>query len=105
MSRMEIIDLIRNADSVPKVLSALSAYTESLRLLHAAAIPDWLLRLPLKSADDVAQRMTALTAVVHLSSQNLRVRDTSIAKSALRVYAAAAWRLRADERREQPPPG
>jgi len=103
MSRMEIIDLIRNADSVPKVLSALSAYTESLRHLHTAAIPEWLLRLPLKGADDVAQRMTALTAVVNLSSQNLRVRDTSIAKTALRVYAAAAWRLRKDERRDAPP--
>ena len=91
---MEIIDAIRNADSVPQVLGALSSYTESLRALQVASIPDWLLRLPLKGADDVTQRMTALTAVVHLSSQNLRDRDTGIAKTALRVYAAAAWRLR-----------
>jgi hypothetical protein len=91
---MEIIELIRNADSAPKVLSALSTYVESLR--HVAAIPDWLLRLPLKGADDVGQRMTALTAVVHLTSQNMRDQDCKAAKGALRVFAAATWRLRAD---------
>jgi len=101
---MEIIELIRTADSVPKVLSALSTYTESLRHLQVAAIPEWLLRLPLKGADDVSQRMSALTAVVHLSSQNLRVRDTSVAKTALRVFAAATWRLRAEERKDPEPP-
>ena len=102
---MEIIDLIRTADSVPKVLSALSTYTESLRHLQVAAIPDWLLRLPLKGTNDVAQRMTALLAVVHLCSQNLRHRETSIARDALRVFAAATWRLREDEvkKPEQPP--
>ena len=98
---MEIMELIRNADTAPKVLSALSTYMESLR--HVAAIPDWLLRLPLKGADDVAQRMSGLTAVVHLSSQNLRVRDTSVAKAALRVFAAATWRLRAEERKNLVP--
>jgi len=93
---MEIIELIRNADSAPKVLSALSVYVESLR--HVAAIPDWLLRLPLKGPDDVGQRMTALTAVVHLTSQNLRDQDCKAAKRALQVFAAATWRLRADQR-------
>jgi hypothetical protein len=92
---VEIIEFIRNADSAPKVLSALSVYVESLR--HVAAIPDWLLRLPLKGAEDVGQRMTALTAVVHLTSQNLRDRDCKIAKGALQVFAAATWRLRSDE--------
>lgn len=98
---MEIIDLIRNADSAAKVLSALSVYVESLR--HAAAIPEWLLRLPLKGADDVAQRMSALLAVVNLSSQHLRYRECSIAKSALRVFAAATWRLRSREGRRDLP--
>jgi len=92
---MDITELIRNADSAPKVLSALSVYVESLR--HVAAIPDWLLRLPLKGADDVAQRMSALIAVVNLNSQHLRYRDTSQAKRALQVFAAAAWRLRDDK--------
>jgi hypothetical protein len=89
---MDVLEIIRNADSAPKVLSTLSVYVESLR--HAAAIPDWLLRLPLKGADDVGQRMAALTAVVHLASQNLREQDTRVAKGALRVFAAATWRLR-----------
>jgi len=91
---MEIIELIRNADSAPKVISALSTYCESLR--HVAVIPDWLLRLPLKGADDVGNRMTALTAVVSLASQNLREKDTAAARKALKVFAAATWRLRAD---------
>ena len=91
---MEIIERIRSAESAPKVFSALSAYVRSLR--HFAAIPDWLLRLPLKGVDDVGQRMKALTAVVHLTSQNLRDQDCKIAKDALQVFAAATWRLRAD---------
>jgi hypothetical protein len=94
---MEIVERIRSADSAPKVLSALSTYVESLR--HFAAIPDWLLRLPLKDADDVGQRMMALTAVVHLASQNLRNQDCKIAKDALQVFAAATWRLRTAQRR------
>ena len=93
---MDIIELIRSAESAPKVLSVLSVYIQTLP--HVAAIPEWLLRLPLKGADDVAQRMAALAAVVNLCSQNLRYRETSIAKSALRVFAAAAWRLRARPR-------
>jgi hypothetical protein len=93
---MEIIELIRNAESAPKVLSALSAYIQTLP--HVAAIPEWLLRLPLKGADDVAQRMAALATVVNLCSQNLLHRETSIAKNALRVFAAATWRLRARKR-------
>lgn len=95
---MEIIDLIRNAETAPRVLAALSVYVESLR--GAAVIPEWLLRLPLKGTDDVAQRMTALIGVVSLASQHLRDRDCSIAKGALQVFAAAAWRLRSRERRE-----
>jgi hypothetical protein len=94
---MEIIELIRNAESAPRVLAALSVYVESLR--HVAAIPESILRLPLRDANDVAQRMTSLLAVVHLASQNLRVQETRIAKRALRVFAAATWRLRSDERK------
>src|SRR6185295_15453132 len=89
---MEIIERIRSAETVPKVLSALSAYVVSLR--HFPAIPDWLLRLPLTGAEDVGRRMTALTAVVHLTSQNLRDQDCKVAKDALQVFAAATWRLR-----------
>jgi hypothetical protein len=95
---MEIIELIRSAESAPKVISALSLYIESLR--HVAVIPEWLLRLPLKGSEDVAQRMSSLTAVVHLASQNQRVQDTRIAKRALHVFAAATWRLRWAERKD-----
>ena len=89
---MDVFELIRNAQSTPEVLSALSSYVESLR--NVAVIPDWCLRLPLKGEDDVAQRTAALFAVVSLASQNLRHRDCDLAKRALRVFAVAASRLR-----------
>jgi len=89
---MDFIELIRTADSAPEVLAALSIYVESLRGI--AAIPEWCLRLPLQGADDVGERMLAMIALVSLASQNLRDRECRIAKEALRVFAAAAWRLR-----------
>jgi hypothetical protein len=89
---MDVLELIRNADSAPEVLSALSVYVESLR--NVSAIPDECLRLPLEGQADVSQRMIALVAVVNLTSQNLRYRDCNTAKHALRVFAAATWRLR-----------
>jgi len=88
---MDITELIRNADSAPEVLAALSVYVASLR--NVAVIPEWC-RLPLQSEDDIGQRVLALVAVVNLTSQNLRDRECNIAKQALRVFAAAAWRLR-----------
>ena len=95
---MDIIEVIRTAESAPKVISALSVYIESLR--NTAAIPDSLLRLSLKGADDVAQRMTALLGVIDLASRNHREPDCGIAKHALQVFAAANWRLRSRQRRE-----
>jgi hypothetical protein len=89
---MDIVELIRNADSVPEVFSALSAYAESLR--SVAVIPEWCLRMPIEGEADLSQRMLALIAVINLTSQNLRDRDCNIAKHALQVFAAAAWRLR-----------
>ena len=99
MPRMDIAELIRNADSAPEILAALSVYVESLR--NVAVIPESCLRLPLQGAEDVAQRMMALVAVVNLTSRNLLDRECDIAKRALRVFAAATWRLRARRRREQ----
>lgn len=95
---MDIAELIRNANSAPEVLAALSVYVESLR--NVSVIPEWCLRLPLQGEDDVGQRMMALIAVVNLTSQNLRDRDCNLAKQALRVFAAATWRLRARRVRE-----
>ena len=89
---MDALELIRNANSAPEVLSALSAYVESLR--NVSALPDQLLRLPLEGEADVGQRMLALVAVVNLTSQNLRDQECNIAKRALQVFAAATWRLR-----------
>ncbi len=89
---MDIVELVRNADSAPEVLAALSIYVESLR--GVAVIPEWCQQLPLKGVDDVGQRMLALVAVVNLTSRNLRDRDCNIAKHALQVFAAATWRLR-----------
>jgi hypothetical protein len=98
---MDVIELIRNADSAPEVLSALSVYVESLR--HVPVIPDHCLRLPLEGEADLSQRMVALIAVVNLTSQNLRDRDCNIAKHALQVFAAATWRLRSRKNRDSVP--
>ncbi len=92
MRRMNAIELIRNADSAPEILAALSAYVETLR--NVAVIPEWCLRLPLQGPDDVGQRMLALVAVVNATSRNLLDRECDIAKRALQVFAAATWRLR-----------
>jgi hypothetical protein len=98
---MDVIELIRNADSAPEVLSTLSAYVESLR--HVPVIPDQCLRLPLEGEADLSQRMVALIAVVNLTSQNLRDQECNIAKRALQVFAAATWRLRARRNRDSAP--
>jgi len=89
---MDIVELIRNADSVPEVFSALSVYAESLR--HVSVIPEWCLQMPIEGEADLGRRMVALIAVINLTSQNLRDRDCNIAKHALQVFAAASWRLR-----------
>jgi hypothetical protein len=89
---MDPLELIRNANSAPEVLSALAVYVESLR--NVSAIPDWCLRLPLQDETDVAARMLALITVVNLTSQHLRDQECNVAKRALQVFAAATWRLR-----------
>ncbi len=94
---MDMTELIRNAGSAAEVISALSTYVESLR--QVSAIPDWCQRLPIQGEEDVRARMLALVAVVNLTSQHLRDRDCNIAKGALRVFAAACWRLRPRARR------
>jgi hypothetical protein len=98
---MDVLELIRNADSAPEVLSALSVYVESLR--NVSVIPEWCLRLPLEGQADVSQRMMALVTVVNLTSQNLRDQDCNIAKRALRVFAAATWHLRPRRNRDSAP--
>jgi hypothetical protein len=89
---MDIVEMIRTANSAPEVLSALAVYVESLR--NVTAIPEWCLRLPLEGEADVMRRTVALFTVVSLASQNLRHRDCNIAKHALRVFGTAASRLR-----------
>jgi hypothetical protein len=89
---MDAYELIRNAGSASDVLSALSVYVQSLPDIDA--IPAWCRSLPFQGEADVHQRMIALIGAVNLASQNLRDRDCNIAKQALRVFAAAAWRLR-----------
>jgi len=87
---MDIVEIIRHADSSRVVLSALSVYLDSLR--DVSAIPEWCLR-PIEGETDLGQRMLAMFTVINLSSQNLRDRDCKAAKRALRVFAAAAARL------------
>ncbi|HEY8069905.1 MAG TPA: hypothetical protein VIF38_13565 [Burkholderiales bacterium] len=98
---MNAVELIRNANSAPEVLSALSVYVESLR--HVPVIPHECLRLPLEGEADVSQRMMALVAVVNLTSQNLRDQDCNVAKRALQVFAAATWRLRSRGKQDSIP--
>lgn len=85
------MELIRNANSAPEVLAALSVYVESLR--DTTAIPDWCRKLPLQGEADVRERMTALFAVVNLTSQHLLDRECNAAKRVLGVFATAIERL------------
>lgn len=94
---MDALELIRNADCAADVLAALAVYTRSLRDLRA--IPEWCVRLPIEGDDDVSRRMAAIFSAVNFASRNLRDRECRIAKHALRVFAAAAWRLRRLARR------
>jgi hypothetical protein len=89
---MDIVELIRNANSAPEVFSALSVYVASLR--SVTAIPEWCVQLPLEGEADIVKRMAALFTVVSLASQNLRHHECDVAKHALRVFGAAASRLR-----------
>jgi hypothetical protein len=89
---MEILELIRNADSAADTLALLSAYVETLR--HIDALPEWCLRAPVEGAQDVYARMFALMAAVNATSQRLDNGRCAACKQALRVFAAAAWRLR-----------
>ena len=89
---MDFLEVIRNADSAAEVLAALGMYVRSLPAM--AVIPEWCLRLPFEGEADIFRRMLALVAVVNLTSLNLRGRECGIAKNALQVFAAAAWKLR-----------
>lgn len=89
---MELLDLIRLADSAPQVMSLLASYVETLR--GAAALPAWWHALPLESPDHVQQRMLALLGLVHTASRRLDDRACARAKQALHVFAFAAWKLR-----------
>jgi len=89
---MDILELIRNADSAPEVFSALSVYVESLR--DTPFIPHWCARLPFDGEADVYRRMLAMIAMVNLNSQNLLGRHRPTVERAVAVFSAAAWRLR-----------
>ena len=88
---MEILELIRNASSTPEILSALSAYMESLSQIPS--LPDWCVQ-PLLDEGDIRERASALFALVNLTSQHLRGRECNAAKRALRVFVAALERAR-----------
>jgi hypothetical protein len=89
---VDVLELIRNADSAAQVLSALSVYVESLR--GAPFIPQWCSRLPFEGENDVTRRMLALIAMANLDSQGLLGRHRATLERAVAVFAAAAWRLR-----------
>lgn len=87
---MQIIEIIRNAGSSNEVLSALSAYVDTLHGM--VALPDWFLQ-PLQGEADVRERMVALMGVVNLTSQHMLGAECNAAKRALRVFAEALARL------------
>lgn len=87
---MQIVEMIRNAGSSTEVLTALSAYVNTLR--DIAVLPDWFVQ-PLQGEADVRERMVALMGVVSLTSQHLRYAECNAAKRALRVFAEALSRL------------
>jgi hypothetical protein len=87
---MDIVELIRNANSAPDILAALSVYAESLR--NIAAVPDWCIA-PLTGEADLRERVAVFFAVVNLTSQHRLDRDCNAAKRALRVFASALQHL------------
>lgn len=89
---LDVLELIRNADSAADVFSALSVYVQSLR--GTPFIPDWCSRVPFEGEADVYQRMLALISMANLHSQNLLGRHRPTIERAVAVFAAAAWRLR-----------
>lgn len=89
---MDILDLIRNADSAAQVLALLGTYLQSIP--EVASIPEWCLRSPLGGEADVLHRMVVMFAAVNVASRNLLDRDCLVAKQALRVLGVAAARLR-----------
>lgn len=90
MPRMDIVDHIRQANSDPEILSALSDYAGTLG--DITAIPDWCVA-PLKDGADVRARIPALLGVIGITSQRLLDRDCESAKHALRAFVAASNRL------------
>jgi hypothetical protein len=96
---MDVVEIIRNANSAPQVLSALSAYLESLNL--APMLPEWCFR-PMQGEADVRACMAALFSVVNLTSKHGLARECGTAKRALHVFAAALQRLKAASRFDYP---
>ena len=97
---MDVLELIRCADSAAEVLSALSIYVESLR--GAPFIPEWCSRLPFEGEADVYRRMLALISIVNLNSQNLLGRHRPAIERATAVFAAGVLRLRQRDRERLP---
>ena len=89
---MDVLELIRSADSAAEVWSVLSAYVESLR--GVPFIPEWCARLPLEGEADICRRLLALISMVSLNSQNLLGRHRPTIERAVAVFAAAVFRLR-----------
>ena len=87
---VDIVEIIRSADSAPQILTALSVYAENLR--NIAAIPDWC-SAPLNGEADIRERMAALFVAINLTSQHGLNHDCQNAKRALHVFATALQRL------------
>lgn len=88
---MDMLEMIRIADSTQQVLQLVGEYAQSL--VHASAIPDWCARAPLNDVQDLRRRAETMFMVINSASQQLDHYSCDVAKEALQIFAAAAARL------------
>ena len=84
---MDVLELIRNADSAIDVFQALSVYADSLR--DTPFIPEWCLRLPFDGESDVYRRMLALIAVANAAPQGLLGRHRTTIERAVSTFTSS----------------
>jgi hypothetical protein len=89
---LELLDLIRIADSPQQVMDLLRAYADTLR--EAMTLPDWWLQLPLDQPDHARRRLLGLMAIVNAASRRLDYVRCVPAKQALHVFAIGVWKLK-----------
>lgn len=88
---MDMLEMIRIADSTQQVLQLVGEYVQTL--VHASAIPDWCARSPLNGVHDIRRRAETMFVVIDAASRQLDHYSCEVAKEALQIFAAAVARL------------